>query len=298
MSVVQLAELTFASPKTLDEACAVVARFAREKKRVWAIAGCTDWMVEHHMAAVSQEPLDAAAVDLTRVPELRGVSFDGDMVRIGAAEPFLSLRRHAVLAERCPLLKDMAAEVGAIQIQARGTLGGNLVTGSPAADGVTALFALDASVTLRSASGERTIPVRSYYTGYRTSVRKDDEVVECFRFRLPATGAHQLWRKVGTRKAQSISKSAVAAVAELDERGLIGRIGFGVASVAEVILPLEAASSLVMGKKPSELDLDAVERAVDAEIRPIDDIRSTGRYRRHVTRVLVRRFLEGVIEDS
>ena len=298
MSLVQLSEVTFESPTTLDEACAVLARLTREKKRVWAIAGCTDWMVEHHMAVVSQEPLEAAAVDITRVPELRGVAIDGDTVRIGAVEPFLTFRRHPVLVERCALLKDMASEVGAMQIQARGTLGGNLVTGSPAADGVAALFALDATVTLRSASGERTVAVRSFYTGYKKSVRNDDELVVCFTFRLPAEGSHQFWRKVGTRKAQSISKSAVAALAELDENGVISRIGFGVASVAEVILPLEATASLMKGKKPSELDLNAIDRAVDAEIRPIDDVRSTGRYRRHVTRVLVRRFLEGLVEDS
>lgn len=294
MSLVQLPEIEFTSPRGIDDACAELARLHGEGKRVWAIAGCTDWMVEHHMASVGQEPLNAAAVDISGVPELKGITIDGDVVTIGAAEPFLSMRRHPVLQARCPMLVEMASEVGAIQIQARGTLGGNLVTGSPAADGVTALFALDADVVLRSqADGERTVPITSYYTGYRASVRRADELVVRLSFRLPREGASQLWRKVGTRKAQSISKAAVAAVAEV-EGGVLTRVGLAAASVAEVILPLEGVRAMVRGKAPRDLDLNALEDAVDREIRPIDDVRSTERYRRHVTKTLVRRFFEGL----
>lgn len=294
MSLVQLPEIEFCSPRGIDEACAELARLHAAGKRVWAIAGCTDWMVEHHMASVAQERLDAAAVDVTGVPELHGIRVDGDLVSIGAAESFRSMRRHPVLRERCPMLVEMAAEVGAIQIQARGTLGGNLVTGSPAADGVTALFALDADVVLRSQDkGERVVPVTTFYTGYRASVRRADELVVRFDFRLPKPGAKQLWRKVGTRKAQSISKAAVAAVAQVDD-GVLTRVGLAAASVAEVILPLASVREMARGKAPNQLDLDALEEAVGKEIRPIDDVRSTARYRRHVTKTLVRRFFEGV----
>lgn len=298
MSLVQLSEIEFCSPRGIDEACADLARLHGGGKRVWAIAGCTDWMVEHHMTTVSQARLDAAAVDITSVPELKGISLDGDVVSIGAAESFLAIRRHPVLRERCPLLVNMAADVGAIQIQARGTLGGNLVTGSPAADGVTALFALDADVVLQSqAGGERSVPVTSFYTGYRASVRRPDELVVRFTFRLPEADATQRWRKVGTRKAQSISKAAVAAVAEVHE-GVLSRLGLAAASVAEVILPLTRVREMALGKSLKELDLDAVEEAVDKEIRPIDDVRSTARYRRHVTRTLVRRFFEDVRTEA
>jgi CO/xanthine dehydrogenase FAD-binding subunit len=296
MSLVQLPEIEFSSPRNINDACAELARLHRAGKRAWALAGCTDWMVEQHMSSVRQERLDAAAVDISSVPELRGITVDGEVVTIGAAEPFLSMRRHSVLQQRCPMLVDMASEVGAIQIQARGTLGGNLVTGSPAADGVTALFALDADVVLRSqADGERTVPITSYYTGYRASVRRPDELVVRLSFRLPAIGASQLWRKVGTRKAQSISKAAVAAVVEVDS-GVMKRVGVAAASVAEVILPLAGVRAMARGKAPSELDLDALEEVIDREIRPIDDVRSTQRYRRHVTKKLVRRFFEEVRE--
>lgn len=293
MSLAQLPEIAFSSPRAIDEACAQMAAWHRAGKKVWALAGCTDWMVERHMGGIEQGPLNAAAVDVSHLAELKGISVDGDIMTIGAAEPFVSLRRHPVVRERCSMLSEMAAEVGAIQIQARGTLGGNLVTGSPAADGVTALFALDAEVVLRSESGERTVPITSYYTGYRASVRREDELVVRFSFRLPRAGAHQMWRKVGTRKAQSISKAAVAGVAEV-EGGVITRIGLAAASVAEVILALEGVRAKVIGKAPGQLDLRELEEAVDREIRPIDDVRSTAKYRRHVTKTLVRRFFEGL----
>ncbi len=295
MSLAQLQEIEFASPQTIEEACEQLASFHRAGKRVWAIAGCTDWMVERHMSAIAQDKLEGAAVDISSLAELRGIEIDGDTVSIGAAEPYLSIRHHAGLKDRCPMLTQMAAEVGAIQIQARGTLGGNLVTGSPAADGVTALFALDADVVLKSIeSGERTVPITSFYTGYRSSVRKADELVVRLHFRLPKPGAFQMWRKVGTRKAQSISKAAVAGVVEV-EGGLIARVGFGTASVAEVILPLTQLREMVLGKAPDKVDLSAIEQAVEKEIRPIDDIRSTARYRKHVTRTLVRRFFETML---
>jgi xanthine dehydrogenase small subunit len=293
MSLAQLAEMDLISPRSLKEACDELARLHQAGKKVWALAGCTDWMVERHMSPIDQGRLDAVALDVTRLPELRGIEVDGDVMSVGAAEPFLSMRRHAVVRERCPMLAEMASEVGALQIQARGTLGGNLVTGSPAADGVTALFALDADVVLRGVQGERSVPVTSFYTGYRATVRRPEELVVRVSFRLPKRGAAQLWRKVGTRKAQSISKAAVSAVAEV-EGGVVTRIGFGAASVAEVILPLASVRSSVLGRAPRDLNLNELEEAVDREIRPIDDVRSTARYRRHVTKVLVRGFLEGL----
>jgi CO/xanthine dehydrogenase FAD-binding subunit len=112
-------------------------------------------------------------------------------------------------------------------------------------------------------------------------------------FELPKPGAAQTWRKVGTRKAQSISKAALAAVAETEE-GVITRVGFGAASVAEVVLPLASVRSLVLGKNVHSLNMNDVEEAVDSEIRPIDDVRSTGRYRRHLMKVLVKRFLQAL----
>jgi len=255
--------------------------------------------VERHASPIEQGPLDATALDVSSIPDLRGISIDNNTMSIGAAEPYLSIARHPMVRERCSLLADMASNVGARQIQTRGTLGGNIVSGSPAADGVTALFALDADVVLCSSHGERTVPITSLYSGYRTTVRRPDELVVRVSFRLPKAGALQLWRKVGTRKALSISKVAVAALAEL-EGHVVTRVGFGVASVAEVVLPLASVRDLVRGKSRSTENvaslLQAAREATDREVRPMDDIRSTARYRRHVANVLVSSFLDKLFQ--
>jgi xanthine dehydrogenase small subunit len=145
---------------------------------------------------------------------------------------------------------------------------------------------------LASEQGERWVAVRSFYTGYRTSVRRADELVVRFEFKAPAQGSHQLWRKIGTRNAQAISKAAIALVCEIDEAGIVGRIGFGAGAVAPTVRHLGAAAALVHGKRLGALDLDQLQRAIDADIEPIDDLRSTARYRRHLVRTLIRRFFE------
>jgi CO/xanthine dehydrogenase FAD-binding subunit len=292
MSIAELSDYDFARPQTLQEACLLLDRAVKEGRVAWPIAGCTDWMVERRASVISDQPAKATAIDLTRIPELRGITSKQARASIGAAETFLAIRRNEMIARACPMLADMAAGVGAVQIQARGTLGGNLVSGSPAADGVVALFALDADVILATPAGERSVPIRSFYTGYRTSVRKPEEIVVRFEFALPRDGARQQWRKVGTRSAQAISKVSLAMVAETDASGVISRVGFGAGSVAPTVRALDGARALLEGQEASTVDLGALEKAIDLDIEPMDDLRSTGRYRRHVAKTLIRQFLE------
>lgn len=292
MSVAELVEYDFVAPRSLAEACGAMKRAVTSATPVWAVAGCTDWLVERHARAIPQERVRGVCVDVSRLAELRGIMERDGLAHIGAAEPFLSIRRSELLQRRCPMLVQMASEVGAVQIQARGTLGGNLVTGSPAADGVTVLMALDAQVVIASEGGERRVPIGSFYTGYKQSVRMPDEIVVRFELVLPVEGASQGWRKIGTRSAQAISKAAVAMVAEQDGSGAISRVGLAAGSVGPTVTGLQEARRLVMGRKPGDIDLQALEDAVDAGISPMDDLRSTARYRRHVTRTLIRRFFE------
>ena len=291
MSILELSAYQFASPRHLDEACRLLSELASQGIKAIPIAGCTDWMVERHATALTGA--SGTAIDVTRIPELRGIRQRDGVISVGAAETFQAIRRDPTIARHCPMMAEASASVGAPAIQARGTLGGNLVTGSPAADGVVALFALDAQVVLASEKGERNVPVRQFYTGYRASVRKSDELVVRFTWQVPAAGSIQRWRKVGTRSAQAISKAAVAMVAELDG-GVIQRVGLAAGSVAPSVRALYAAMKLLKGCRVAQVDLADVERAVDGDIEPIDDLRSTARYRRHVVRTLVRRFVEEI----
>ena len=179
-----------------------------------------------------------------------------------------------------PLLERMGRDVGAVQIQARGTLGGNLATASPAADGVAALAAYDATIVLHSVRGERKIALADLQTGYKKSLREGDEVITAVEIALPEKGAPWFWRKVGARRAQAISKVAVAGVAVV-EQGFAVRFGLGMASVGPVTAQLWNTRALVQSKPLRELGPEELDAAVASDITPIDDVRSTALYRRH-----------------
>jgi xanthine dehydrogenase small subunit len=289
---VSLAELplhAFERPASLADACATLSRRAGKGEETVLVAGGTDWVVAQRLAPLSLGGELPLVLDISRVPELLGVRIAAERAAIGAAATYFELRHHPALARRVPMLTAMARDVGALQIQARGTLGGNLATASPAADGSAALMALDADVVVASVHGERRIPIGRWFTGYRRTARTADEIIVRIEFTLPKTGAHQLWRKVGTRAAQSISKVALAAVGEY-ERGRCVRVGLGMGSVAPVTVALPAVRALAVSPGPLAVPDDVLDEAVRRDISPIDDVRSTAAYRAHVASALVRGF--------
>lgn len=291
MTVADLSLYDMKRAESLEMVCSVVAeRHARGESTV-LLAGGTDWVVEQEM----RRPFDKGqtlplVVDISRLDELRGISFTRGLLRVGAATTYLEMRRHPDILTRAPMLERMASELGAIQIQARGTLGGNLATASPAADGVAALAAYDATIVVRSVRGERKIPFSQLQTGYKQGTRAPDEVIVAVEMALPGEGTPWLWRKVGTRRAQAISKMALAAIAvRSDER--VVRFGLGMASVAPVTATLPNTRALVLSKPLSEISASDLDRAVLSDISPIDDVRSTGDYRKHVALAIVRGFV-------
>ena len=291
MSVAGLALHPFTTPRDLPEALGLLAGRAARNEKTVLLAGGTDWFVERHVAPPETERTLPLVLDVSRLEGLCGVSLDGDTLRVGGAVTYLELRKDTRVAARCPLLAAMARDVGALQIQARGTLAGNHASGSPAADGVCALAALDATLLLRSVRGTRRVPVAGFYTGYRKSVLAPDELIEAIEIALPPAGSPFSWRKVGTRQAQAISKVALAAVAVV-ESGRCTRLGLGMASVAPTVAFLAATRALGLSRPLAEIPPAEIEQAVLADVSPIDDIRSTAAYRRHVAVALVTRFFE------
>ncbi len=286
------AELTlypFERPASLAELCRTLSARAGRNEKSILLAGGTDWIVGRRLAS-PDDPEDLPLVlDVSRLAELRGITVSKEVATVGAAATFLEIRGHPVLSRRASVLTSMAREVGAVQIQARGTLGGNLSGASPAADGAAALMALDADVVLASIHGERRVPLTRFFTGYRTTRRAADEVIVRVEFSLPRTGAHQAWRKVGTRAAQAISKVAFAAVAEV-ERGRGVRCGFGMASVAPVTVSLPTVRALGLSQSLGSVSDEELDAATRRDIAPIDDLRSTAVYRTHVASALVKGF--------
>ncbi|WP_438004359.1 FAD binding domain-containing protein [Sorangium sp. So ce321] len=296
MSIADLRLFEMRRVTGLGPLCELVAEQAALGAPVALLAGGTDWVVEQELRPPLELPAGAGAaapplvVDVSRLADLRGVSLSGDTLRVGAATTYLEMRRSDVVLERAPLLARMSRDVGAVQIQARGTLGGNLATASPAADGVAALAAYDATVVVQSVRGERRIPMSSLQTGYKRTARAPDEVIVAVEIALPEPGSPWYWRKIGARRAQAISKVALAGVAEV-RSGRLARLGLGMASVAPTTALLPSVRALCLSRPLAELTPAEVDAAVAQDIAPIDDVRSTRAYREHCARGVVRELL-------
>ena len=191
-----------------------------------------------------------------------------------------------------PALIAAAATVGAAQIPARGTLGGNAANASPAGDTAPALLVTGGSVLLASLSGTREVPLAKFWTGYRQIEARPDEIIVAFR--LPKRGkAQERFRKIGTRRAQAISK-VMAASRILVEQGVIRSAAIALGSVAPTPVRLGEVEAFLVGKKLSPKLIDDAEQLAQATVKPIADIRSTAEYRRWASGRLVRDALENL----
>jgi len=258
-------------PKSLADALTML----RDEGPLTPLAGCTDLYVNLNFGTLK----DLRFLDLWPLDALRMIESKRGTLTIGALATFTDLIRSPLVRKHLPMLAAAAREVGGVQIQNRGTLGGNVANGSPAGDSLPVLAAADAVVVLRSAAGTRRVPFTAFYTGYRQSVRRSDELVVAFEV-APVRG-RQWFRKVGTRAAQAISKIVMAGVRDR------GRVALAVGSVAPTVVRLprtEAALAAAASR-------DAVHLALADEIAPIDDIRSTAAYRRRVAGNLLDRFV-------
>jgi CO/xanthine dehydrogenase FAD-binding subunit len=292
VSLADLALYEMRREKTLDSLCAVVAERHAAGAPTVLLAGGTDWVVEQELTPPAPAPAKLPLViDVSRMDELRGISLSrGGLLRIGAATTFLEMRRHPAVLSRAPMIERMARDIGAVQIQARGTLGGNLATASPAADGVAALAAYDATIVVKSVRGERKIGFADLQTGYKKTTRAPDEVIVAIEMALPPEESYWIWRKVGTRRAQAISKVAFAGIGVV-MNGRAVRIGLGMASVAPVTAMLMQTRGLILKKPLAEITALELDAAILSDIAPIDDVRSTREYRAHAAKAVVRGFL-------
>src|SRR6185436_8475097 len=198
------------------------------------------------------------------------------------------VERHPAIRERLAPLAAAAREIGALQIQARATLGGNVGTSSPVGDSLPVLLALDAELEVASVRGARRVPYRDWCTGYRTTRLATDELIVCAHVPVPGRRTRTAWRKVGTRRAQSISKVMGAAAITFDGDTVVGaRVALG--AVADRPIRVAAVEAAVRGLRLAEA-AEAARAAVRAAIQPIDDVRSTAAYRCEVAQNLVARF--------
>jgi CO/xanthine dehydrogenase FAD-binding subunit len=251
------------------------------------IAGGTDLYV--YLNAGTLEP--RRFLDLWGVRELRGVRVGRDGITFGALATFREIREHPAVRRRLPSLAAAAAEVGAWQIQNRATIAGNVANASPAGDSLPVLLAHDAVVRVRSVRGERAIPFADLYRGYRALALDPDELIVALHVPFSPPRAAAFFRKVGTRRAQSISKVVFAGVLAAGRDAAIthARLAFG--SVAPVPLRARIAEEALLRGRPSAKLREHALDALEADLTPIDDIRSTREYRLQVARNVLAQFL-------
>ncbi len=277
-------EYDLAAPASLSEGLQMVADQARP------MAGGTDLMVLFEAGKLPYRRL----VSLWRIPELRGIVISERHITLGALTTYTEIQRSDVLRREFPLLVKAASWTGAIATQNRGTLAGNIANASPAADSPPALLVYDSEIELLSASSSRRVPYAEFHTGYKTTVMRPDEIISHIRLPRTTSGCKQYLRKVGTRRAQAISKVALAGLAKASD-GMLERVRIALASVAPMPIRCPATEAALIGRKLDRTAIDEAKTEIAREIAPISDIRSTADYRRRVTMNLLQEFLESML---
>jgi len=271
------------SPGSLAEALSLLS----DEPGVWRpFAGGTDLMVLFEAGRLAHKKF----INIWNLPELRGVEVTPEHVTLGALTTYTEVQASEVLRKEFPMLCRAASETGGLAIQNRGTLGGNIANASPAGDSPPALLVYDAELELVSTEGARWLPYEGFHTGYKQMLMRPDELIKSIRLPRPAGPWRHYYRKVGTRKAQAISKICFAGVAQLEgERIADVRIALG--SVAPVVVRCARTEDVLKGREIDEETVGAARAELAREISPIDDIRSTANYRLQVALNVLEDFL-------
>jgi CO/xanthine dehydrogenase FAD-binding subunit len=281
-----ISKLQVARPANLEEALRQLRRKSGGE-RWMPLAGGTDVFVYLNAGTLDQHRF----MDISRLRELRGIREGADGLRIGAGVTFAEVRRHPLICKRFPALALAASEVGAAQIQHRATIAGNIANASPAGDSLPVLLAYDAYVRVRSLRGIRPIRFERFYTGYREFDCAHDELIVDVILPFPQPRVFSFFRKVGTRRAQSISKVVFAGTIRLDRGGIVDHVRLAFGSVAPVPQRAYEAEQVLLGRTLSSKAASAALEALPHDIAPIDDIRSDRGYRHAIAANVTGQFL-------
>lgn len=272
-------------PRAAHEA---VRLFGRSPEAI-PLAGGTDFMVSWNAGLLNGRTV----LDLSAIKEWGRIRARPKGLSIGSLVSHWRLQNHPVVQKDFPLLAVACATIGGIQIQLRGTLGGNLANASPAGDTFPPLAVYEPVVHVVSAEGARTIPISELFTGVkRTSLRRS-ELIESIEVPfLPKRPRRQRFWKVGTRAASAISKIVAAGLLWMNGDGTIRELRFALGSMAPTVRRLHHVEGFVTGKKPTKKVLDEACALLEKDVAPIDDVRSTADYRLEVSKNLLRSFLD------
>ena len=278
------AEPPVVSPGTLAEAYALLAADAYRP-----VAGGTDLLVQ--ITGELGDPPERV-IDIWRLDELRGIRLELDALVIGALTTYTEIRRSPLIGEFLPAFAEAAATIGAVQIQNRGTIGGNAVNASPAGDMLPLLLACDAQLVAGSAAGERSVAALDFWPAYRRTALAPSELL--LRINIPLMPGRQVrYRKIGTRRAQAISKVVMALAWQSDDdaQSPWRNVHLALGSVAAVPIRAARTETVLEGAPPTEVVADRAASTLADEIEPIDDVRSSADYRRAVAARVLHRLI-------
>jgi CO/xanthine dehydrogenase FAD-binding subunit len=270
-------------PASLEE---VLRLMARPEERYRPFAGGTDLMVLLEAGGLTQ----TRYVSLWGLDALRGIDVFEQEVVIRAMSTYADLLESDILRAEFPLLGEAATQTGGIATQNRGTIGGNIANASPAADTPPALLVYDALLDLQSTRGSRRVTYSAFHTGYKIMDLAPDELIVSVRLPRGSRWTRQQYRKVGTRRAQAISKVCFAGAIETRE-GVVSDVRLAFGSIAPTCVRAPAAEAAVRGRPLDPRTVAAARAALAADIAPIDDMRSSSRYRATVAANLLDAFL-------
>ncbi len=272
----------FKTPHSVAEACRLLAQTGGRP-----IAGGTDVIPQMRAGRFRVDAL----IDLSRLEELSAIERIDGQIAVGALATYAALRDSPLLRAHAPLLAQVSGLIGGAQTQNRGTLGGNIANASPAGDTLPVLLALEATVDLVGVAGQRSLPLAGFLRGPGQTALARDEIIRRVRFAPLPDGARSLFLRLGNRRGMVISVAAAAFVLELDGDGRARQARLALGAVAPTAIRCPAAEAILLGRRPDAPLIEAAAAAAAAACRPIDDVRASAAYRRHIVGVLARRGL-------
>lgn len=278
-------------PEKLDQALGMISK-AKAANDFAPLGGGTNLVVEMRAKGVGP----ATLVSVGQIPSLRGIVIADGTVTIGASTTVSDILRDPRMKKVASALVESADVFAGQMVRNTATVAGNIGCGSPAADLVPPLLALGARVTLRSESGERTVPLDGYFTGYKTSIRRPDELLTAISWPVPSASSASKFYKLGRRKGDAITMVGVSVFVSLN-KGVCETVRIALGAVGPCVMRAKKAEAVLQGQTPNADLIAKAALAASSESTPLDDIRASGQYRKEQVQVLVQRLLTQSLES-
>jgi carbon-monoxide dehydrogenase medium subunit len=283
MSTRHLPEFEYFEPKTLEEACELLAKYGNNAR---VLAGGTDLLVKTKLRTVTLKQI----VNIQRLSNLNYIKRNEKGIRIGSLTTVREIKKSDVIRKEYTALFEAAHSTGGVQIRNMATIGGNLCTASPSADVGCCLVALSAMLKFASLNGTRTCPIKGFFVGPGVTVLKADEILTEIQVPSLPPNTGTSFQKIG-RVSEDIAKVNAAAALTIS-KGMCKNISISIGSCAPTIIRAEKAERFLVGKELKEDVIEEAANIASGETNPITDVRSTTEYRKHLSKVLVSRAIQ------